>query len=53
MLEDVHPLLNADVLLALRAMGYGDNLIIADTNFSLGPVARQTMIGPASPGADN
>ena len=33
MLKGINPLLNADVLHALRAMGHGDDLIIADTNF--------------------
>ena len=36
---------NADVLRALRAMGHGDDLIIADTNFPSDSVARQTVIG--------
>ena len=33
MLKSLDPLLNADVLYALRAMGHGDDLIICDTNF--------------------
>ena len=33
MLKGIDPILNADVLYALRAMGHGDDLIIADTNF--------------------
>jgi L-fucose mutarotase len=37
--------LNADVLQALRAMGHGDDLIIADTNFPSDSVARQTRLG--------
>lgn len=45
MLKGVHPLLNADVLYALRAMGHGDDLIIADTNFPSDSVARQTRLG--------
>ncbi len=45
MLKNVHPLLNADVLYALRAMGHGDDLIIADTNFPSDSVARQTTLG--------
>ena len=32
MLKGINPLLNADVLHVLRAMGHGDDLIIADTN---------------------
>jgi L-fucose mutarotase len=45
MLKGIHPLLNADVLHALRAMGHGDDLIIADTNFPSDSVARQTVYG--------
>jgi L-fucose mutarotase len=45
MLKGINPLLNADVLHALRAMGHGDDLIIADTNFPSDSVARQTRLG--------
>ncbi|WP_421913421.1 RbsD/FucU family protein [Mesorhizobium sp.] len=45
MLKGISPLLNADVLQALRAMGHGDDLIIADTNFPSDSVARQTVLG--------
>lgn len=45
MLKGIDPILNADVLHALRAMGHGDDLIIADTNFPSDSVARQTVIG--------
>ena len=45
MLKNVSPLLNADVLHALRAMGHGDDLIICDTNFPADSVARQTRLG--------
>lgn len=45
MLKGISPLLNADVLQALRAMGHGDDLIIADTNFPSDSVARQTRLG--------
>ena len=45
MLKGLNPLLNADVLYALRAMGHGDDLIIADTNFPSDSVARQTRLG--------
>lgn len=45
MLKGIDPLLNADVLQALRAMGHGDDLIIADTNFPADSVARQTALG--------
>lgn len=45
MLKGLNPLLNAEVLHALRAMGHGDDLIIADTNFPSDSVARQTRLG--------
>jgi L-fucose mutarotase len=45
MLKGIDPLLNADVLYALRAMGHGDDLIIADTNFPSDSVARETVMG--------
>lgn len=45
MLKGLNPLLNADVLRALRAMGHGDDLIIADCNFPADSVARLTPTG--------
>jgi L-fucose mutarotase len=45
MLKSIDPILNADVLYALRAMGHGDDLILADTNFPSDSVARQTVLG--------
>ncbi|MEM1075568.1 MAG: RbsD/FucU domain-containing protein [Pseudomonadota bacterium] len=45
MLIGIDPLLNADVLYALRAMGHGDDLIIADTNFPSDSVASETVLG--------
>ncbi len=45
MLKGIGPLLNAEVLYALRAMGHGDDLIIADANFPSDSVARQTRLG--------
>ena len=45
MLKSIDPLLNADVLHALRAMGHGDDLVICDTNFPAESVARQTVLG--------
>jgi len=44
-LKNVNPLLNADVLYALRAMGHGDRLVLCDTNFPAASVAKQTTIG--------
>jgi L-fucose mutarotase len=45
MLKSIDPILNADVLYALRSMGHGDDLVICDTNFPADSVARQTVLG--------
>ncbi len=45
MLKGLDPRLTADVLAALRAMGHGDVLILADTNFPADSVARATVTG--------
>ena len=45
MLKSIDPVLNAEVLGALRAMGHGDDLVICDTNFPADSVARQTVLG--------
>jgi len=45
MLKKLDPLLNADVLYALRSMGHGDELVICDTNFPADSVARETVLG--------
>ena len=45
MLKGIDPLLNADVLHALRAMGHGDDLVIADANFPGDSIARSTVLG--------
>lgn len=45
MLKNLDPLLNADVLYALRAMGHGDTLVLSDTNFPSDSIARQTRLG--------
>lgn len=45
MLKNLDPLLNADVLHVLRAMGHGDELVICDANFPADSVARQTARG--------
>jgi L-fucose mutarotase len=45
MLKGIDPALNADILRVLRAMGHGDDLIIADANFPSDSVARQTVTG--------
>ena len=45
MLKGIDPILNAEVLHALRAMGHGDDLILCDTNFPAQSVARRTVLG--------
>ena len=45
MLKGIDARLNADVLYVLRAMGHGDVLIIADTNFPSDSIARETVFG--------
>lgn len=45
MLKGIDPRLNAEVLACLRAMGHGDVLVVADTNFPADSVARATVTG--------
>ena len=45
MLKRLDPLLTADILAALRAMGHGDELVVADANFPADSIARQTVLG--------
>lgn len=45
MLKGLDNRLNAEVLKVLRAMGHGDVLIVADTNFPSDSVARHTVTG--------
>ena len=45
MLKGIDNRLNAEVLACLRAMGHGDVLIVADTNFPADSVARATVTG--------
>ncbi|MGN6315812.1 RbsD/FucU family protein [Trinickia sp.] len=45
MLKHLDPLLNADILHALRAMGHGDEVVICDANFPGDSVARATVLG--------
>jgi len=45
MLKGIDNRLNADVLYVLRAMGHGDMLVIADTNFPSDSIARDTVHG--------
>jgi L-fucose mutarotase len=45
MLKGISPLLNADILYVLKAMGHGDYLVLSDLNFPSDSVARQTTYG--------
>lgn len=45
MLKHLDPLLNADLLRALRAMGHGDDIVVCDTNFPAGSIARHSVVG--------
>ena len=45
MLKGLDPILNAEVLHALRAMGHGDMLILSDVNFPSDAVAQDTVLG--------
>ncbi len=45
MLKGIDNRLNAEVLGVLRAMGHGDVVIVADTNFPADSVARATVTG--------
>jgi L-fucose mutarotase len=45
MLKSIDPILNAEVLFALRAMGHGDEIVICDTNFPADSTARRTVLG--------
>src|SRR5690348_15741185 len=47
MLKGLDPLLTPDILAALRAMGHGDELVVADANFPADAVARDTVVGEA------
>ena len=43
MLKGLDPLLNADLLYVLRAMGHGDDLVIADANFPATTMAKRLV----------
>ena len=49
MLKGIDNRLNADVLHALRSMGHGDVLIVADTNFPADSISRSTICGELLP----
>ncbi len=45
MLKNLDPALSADLLYALKSMGHGDTLVLADANFPSDSIARQTALG--------
>lgn len=45
MLRGIDPLLTADLLAILAAMGHGDDLVLVDRNFPADSVARETVTG--------
>src|SRR3989442_14434768 len=51
MLKGIHPLLHADLLHALAAMGHGDELVIVDANFPAASVGRRVLhaVGATAP----
>ena len=50
MLKGIDPILNADLLWTLRAMGHGDDLVIADTNFPATTMGRRVVRMDGVPG---
>jgi L-fucose mutarotase len=49
MLKNVNPLLTAELLYVLAAMGHGDDLAVVDANFPADSVARRTGYGRVVP----
>lgn len=45
MLKNIDPLLNAELLGALRAMGHGDNIVVVDANYPADTSAAHTTHG--------
>ena len=43
MLKGVHPLLHADLLHALAAMGHGDEIVIVDANFPAASLGKRIL----------
>ena len=50
MLKGIDPILNADLLWALRAMGHGDDIILADTNFPSTTMGKRLVRMDGVPG---
>lgn len=47
MLKGIDPILGPELLLVLRAMGHGDDIVIVDRNFPAASVAAHTVHGSA------
>jgi len=52
MLKGIHPLLHADLLHALAAMGHGDEIAIVDANFPVASVGRRVLHVGGAPAAE-
>ena len=52
MLKGISPLLTADLLHALRAMGHGDEIAIVDANFPAASVGRRLIELPGTTSPD-
>ena len=50
MLKGIDPILNADLLWTLRAMGHGDDLVLADTNFPSTTMGKRLVRMDGVPG---
>ena len=48
MLKGIHPLLHADLLHVLAAMGHGDELVIVDANFPAASVGKRLVQLPTA-----
>ncbi|NBN63926.1 ribose ABC transporter [Microvirga tunisiensis] len=47
MLKGIDPLISAELLMVLAAMGHGDEIVIVDANFPSDSTARHTVHGSA------
>jgi L-fucose mutarotase len=50
MLKGIDPILNADLLYTLRAMGHGDDLVLADANFPSTTMGKRLIRMDGVPG---
>ncbi len=52
MLKGIHPLLHADLLHALAAMGHGDEIAVVDANFPVASIGRRVLHVGGAPAAE-